>query len=99
MSADLEGSTAYKQQPGRSSDHEILKPFFVFLKEFGGEMDEQRRKLGAEMPNHLMPSAPQPWKILGDELIYFVELERPGDADLHIMAFQGALQKINSEEP
>lgn len=100
MSADIEGSTAYKQQTTLTEHGHRLEPFFVFLKEFGDNMNKQRRKVAkaTDCTEASMPREPDPWKILGDELIYVVELTNMNEAHFHMRAFKETLEACKAQE-
>lgn len=94
LSADIEGSSRLKQQGGSEPYKTWLPPLFGFLKEFGEDFTTERARL-AETWKQLEPEAPTIWKILGDELVYFVELRHRSEAAFHVQAFADTVSRRN----
>ena len=96
LSVDVEGSTRLKQQSGTESYQKWLPPLFAFLKEFGEDFTAIRAQVAQELSQN-EPEAPEVWKMLGDELVYVVELHHRSEAAFHLRAFSRTLSKRNAD--
>ncbi len=82
MSVDVQDSTAFKQQ----ADEQDLAPwrdyFLAFFRDFPSELE---RSLPPDAP------VPQAWKLLGDEIVFSLEVTRLDDAARALTAFRNAV--------
>ena len=84
LSADLVGSTAFKEK--HSSDSTQWTAFFDgFFRDFNTSFSSE---LDQVVKTRFEPSQrPQPWKLLGDELLLTATIEKPEDAVPLMLAF------------
>jgi hypothetical protein len=90
MSVDLEGSTSLKQKRSQKRGNEDwLKWIFAFIYQF--------------TPDYFHPALsnlepPLEWKILGDEIIYQIEITASGQTGDYLTALIKAIASWNSEQ-
>ena len=103
LSVDLQGSSRLKQEAKLSSesapirDLAWLPEIFAFFKDFGEELERSEAEI-ARFRRKLLPM-PRPWKILGDEILYVVELAHRREAALHLTALARAISARNKPAP
>jgi hypothetical protein len=95
-SADLVGSTAYKANEAAKGSFQWASTFAEFFRSFPDyvkgwygheEMPPYRDSKHCSLPKQRL----SPWKFLGDEILFEVEVSRYEDVACHIWAFQRAL--------
>lgn len=95
-SVDLEGSTAFKQAHAHRAQQPWLSVVLDFVEAFDGSfwrfIGVTAREVGADAP-----PKPRVWKILGDELVFVMELGSGRDAVLYIDALSLALAEWNRD--
>jgi hypothetical protein len=94
-SADLVGSTAFKAQQTNTRSPDWVPTFTEFFRDFPAEVQAQYATLPT-LPAHCGVVAEQlrPWKFLGDEILFWVELGRHEDAASHLLAFKRAVREF-----
>ena len=94
-SADLVGSTAYKASQSARSSPDWVSTFNEFFSEFPSAVRAQYASLPSQ-PSHCSRVIEQlsPWKFLGDEILFSVELKRFEDAASHVLAFKNAVSEF-----
>lgn len=93
LSADIEHSTRLKQQARNTS--EWLPKVFDFISEFPAEFQSSRETRAVESGG--AAPAPQPtWKVLGDEVIFAIEIRDTARVREETEAFATALLAWNS---
>ncbi|MBV9694327.1 MAG: hypothetical protein JO261_11570, partial [Alphaproteobacteria bacterium] len=111
LSADLVGSTAFKQGPGYpleiDTDRRItplgphwLEPITSFYSDFSAEFAEQWRlfqEMAAEAPRWPTGTAPEFWKGIGDELVFVKDVRDPKEVAGSVWAWMLALQKYRTK--
>jgi hypothetical protein len=93
-SADLVGSTAYKAGQGDKRSPEWVSTFTEFFRDFPDAVRTQYDKLPKSKHCPKVSNQLSPWKFLGDEILFWVELQRHQDAASHILAFKNALREF-----
>ena len=91
-SADLVGSTAYKAGQSAAQSPEWVSTFTEFFRDFPEAIRSQYDELPALKHCPVVVDQLTPWKFLGDEILFAVELTRHQDAASHILAFKNALR-------
>jgi hypothetical protein len=93
LSVDLENSTKLKHSTA-SKGEEWLTAVLLFAKSFpqllDAQLQERCRRLG-----HAALGLPPIWKMLGDELVFVVVIDKANLASAYIEAFQNALMIWN----
>ena len=106
MSADLVGSTAYKastaNKPAKSNESipDWASTFKEFFRDFPTFVSQQYAPLRTkDNPQKLKPCPHEfkPWKYLGDEILFHVELEDHTEVPSHLWVFQKALASFPRE--
>lgn len=95
QSVDLEGSTGYKQRNADGQNQRWLSVITDFLQEFPALYRATYDSLQSHRGHSCIPE-PGLWKVLGDELVYRVEVSRGEDVKLLTSAFRDALAKYNA---
>lgn len=94
LSVDMEGSTRLKQTISNRQAQVWLDVVLRFIEEFPqafqAKRDEHARKQRRAVP------APRLWKMLGDELVFWVEPERLHDVAALVETFRAALETLNT---
>ncbi len=95
LSVDVIGSTQFKQRSSATHIHEWLNTFVSFYTTFPSLLQEAvaREDAGGETSSRRITL----WKILGDELIFTVELVKRRHAALFLHAFGCALREAEAE--
>lgn len=87
LSVDIVGSTSYKQRGSQTKSQDWLSFFVSFYSEFSTLLNtEVTRQADGKIPPLLV------WKLLGDEVIFTVELSRCQHAADYLRAFSAALR-------
>jgi hypothetical protein len=92
VSADLVGSTAYKASQSEKSSPIWASTFKEFFREFPATIEAQYAKLPDKHVdcNHHF----KPWKFLGDEILFSVELRKFQESVSHIWVFKDAISEF-----
>ena len=96
VSVDLENSTQFKQALAGQQQQDWLKVVVDFVDTFP-EIFE--RHVGKTARERQLPPAPSPalWKILGDELVFRIEVKRDTHATVHLEALKASLAEWNAD--
>ncbi len=94
-SVDLEDSTAFKQNQANRGGRVWLGVLLDFVEKFD-QMFWAHIGKAARNAKRAMPPRPQPWKILGDELVFAVEITRSHEAAIYVDALAAALAEWNA---
>jgi hypothetical protein len=97
LSADLVGSTAYKASQSRGSPEEGLpQEWASTFKEFFHEFPSAIEANYAQLPKGCVPCKLRikPWKFLGDEILFWVQLASHKEAASHLWAFKKAVHEF-----
>lgn len=95
-SIDLEGSTAFKQTLANQRSRVWLDVVLDFVETF--ERDYwQHIGTQAREAKTTSPKQPRLWKILGDELVFVMEITRSIDATIYVDALAAALADWNRQ--
>jgi len=95
-SVDLEGSTAFKQNPSNRGGRVWLGVLLKFVDQFDQTFWAHVGK-AARDAKRKMPPRPQLWKILGDELVFTAEITHSADAATYVDALATALTEWNAD--
>ncbi|MDB6154017.1 MAG: hypothetical protein JWL90_2470 [Chthoniobacteraceae bacterium] len=94
LSVDLENSTRLKQLSISRLRQEWLGTVVSFIEEFPQMLEAESKRIGREI--HIAAAgAPRLWKILGDELLFAVEVQRHSDVNQHMQGFRDAIATWN----
>jgi len=98
LSVDLIGSTAYKHQIG---DADWCVTFLDFYRDYPYRVKQAYTKLPDWATSFLDTSetkipVPRLWKLLGDEILFFVELSDYRETVAHLAAFRTVLADYNA---
>jgi hypothetical protein len=94
-SVDLEDSTAFKQNHANRDGRVWLRVLLDFVEKFD-QMFWAHVGKAARDARHAMPARPQLWKILGDELVFSVEITRARETAIYVDALAAALAEWNA---
>jgi hypothetical protein len=96
VSVDLENSTQFKQALAGQQQQDWLKVVVDFVDTFP-EIFE--RHVGKTARERQLSPAPSPalWKILGDELVFRIEVKRDTHATVHLEALKASLAEWNAD--
>lgn len=100
MSADIVGSTAFKQRSSRDSDSwfGVVRSFYSKSQGFFEKKWDEAYKAHQASPSMLPLSAdpPELWKTIGDEVLFTKEIEHPHEALICMSAWMGVLTELRS---
>lgn len=88
LSVDLENSTQLKQVQGRRRDNDWLPVILTFIEDF----PEKLRAKASELDLR----APTVWKLLGDEIVFVVELKDGREPAAYLHALRESVREWNS---
>ncbi|MDF3057505.1 MAG: hypothetical protein K0R17_1720 [Rariglobus sp.] len=94
-SIDLEGSTAFKQTLANRQNRTWLSVVLNFVDTFEQSYWQHIGTQALDVAKTTSPKQPRLWKILGDELVFAMEIKRPVDAAIYIDALAAAIKEWN----
>ena len=97
-SADLVGSTAYKAATSAKQVPTWASTFIGFFRDFPDFVDSQYAKVTtkpSKLPN--CENRLKPWKFLGDEILFTVELTNHTQAPAHLSALMRAIAEFPTQ--
>lgn len=97
LSADLVGSTAYKNNPNGA--REWLRTFIDFYRDFDVYFVQQldRQDNLSKFSRSTKPKRPELWKSLGDEILFIVEIKNHYEAQYYVHCFRSAVSEYSSD--
>jgi hypothetical protein len=93
-SADLVGSTAYKVSQSKNKTPNWASTFREFFHDFPRWLENIYSKLPTSKHGECPKEKLKPWKFLGDECLFEVELKNVVDCAFHVLAFKRALHSF-----
>ena len=93
LSADVENSTRLKQSPQQGRIW--LPPIIDFIHRFPTRYQAEREKFAIDH-HYSIPERVVPWKLLGDEIIFAIEISQESQVGQEIVTFLSALRSWNS---
>lgn len=94
-SIDLEGSTAFKQTLANRQSRTWLSVVLNFVETFEQSFWQHIGEQARDPFKTPSPKQPRLWKILGDELVFAMEIKRAVDACIYVDALTAALSDWN----
>ena len=97
VSVDLEGSTSFKQRLANRQSRTWLSVVLDFVEGFEASYWKNIGRRSLDIAKTSSPKQPRLWKILGDELVFAMEIRRAIDAAIYVDAFTDTLADWNRQ--
>lgn len=94
-SIDLEGSTSFKQRLANRQSRAWLSVVLDFVEGFEVSFWKHIGHRALDIARTTSPKQPRLWKILGDELVFVMEIKRAIDAVIYVDALKETLAEWN----
>lgn len=104
LSADIVGSTAFKQSANAKNTQDLYPPWFSLVLEFYQQAEQSfganwlamKRKEDASASDDIFGEPPELWKTIGDEVLFTKRIDHPGQALVCVHAWTKTLDELRT---